>query len=188
MRPFTASTRVPTILVVAVPVVTLLVMLWAMAVANDRNPLPFPDRDYHVFTAKSEAGLIALEEIMQRHGHVPRFRADSRDVLRTIFSNGTIINHVQPRLLATLGDPAAALGFVVEDPDASARDVAAQLRSRGFQADAIHGAEPGVPIAFVRTDALSGTALVFRKHLLQMGGRPAKWSPRALAAEASQAK
>lgn len=186
MTIFEASTRVPTILVVAVPVVTLLVMLWALAVANDRNPLPFPDRDYHVFTARSEAGLIVLEEIMQRHGHDPRFRADSEGVMRTIFSNGTIINHAQPHILASLGDPSAALGFVVQDPDASAREVAALLRSRGFQANAIHGAEPGLPIAFVSTDALSGAALVFRKHLLQMGKRPDKWTSRALAVEASR--
>jgi hypothetical protein len=186
MRIFKASTRVPTILVVAVPVATLLLMIWAMAVATDRNPLPIPDRDYHVFTAKSEAGLVVLEEIMHLHGHDPRFRADTEGVQRTIFSNGTIINHAQPQLLATLGEPSAALGFVVQDPDASAREVAALLRSRGFQADAIHGAEPGLPIAFVRTDALSGAALVFRKHVLRMGSRPDKWTPRTLAVGASQ--
>ncbi len=186
MRIFKASTSVPTILVVAVPVVTLLVLLWATAVANDRNPLPFPDRDYHVFTARSEAGLIVLEDIMQLHGHNPRFRADSEGVQRTIFSNGTIINHVQPEFLANIGDPSAALGFVVEDPDATAREVTALLRSRGFQADAIHGAEPGLPIAFVSTDALKGSVLVFRKHLLQMGAAPDKWTSRALAVEASQ--
>ena len=133
-----------------------------------------------------KASTRALEEIMQLHGHDPRFRADTEGVLRTIFSNGTIINHAQPQLLATLGNPSAALGFVVQDPDASAREVAALLRSRGFQADPIHGAEPGLPIAFVRTDALSGAALVFRKHLLQMGRRPDKWTSRALAVEASQ--
>lgn len=186
MRIFKASTRVPTILVVAVPITTLLVMTWAIAVANDRNPLPMPDRDYHVFTANSEAGLIVLEEIMQLHGQEPRFRADTEGVQRTIFSNGTIINHAQPQLLATLGDPSAALGFVVRDPDASAREVAALLRSRGFQAEAIHGAEPGLPIAFVRTDALKGTALVFRKHVLQMGRRPDKWTSRVPAVAASQ--
>jgi len=185
MRIFKAYSRVPTILVVAVPVVTLLVTLWAMAVANDRNPLPFPDRDYHVFTAKSEAGLIVLEEIMQLHGHDPRFRADSKGVLRTIFSNGTIINHAKPQMLTTLGDPSAALGFVVQDPDASARDVAALLQSRGFQAEAVYGAEPGLPISFVKTDALSGSVLVFRKHLLQMGTPPDKWTSRALAVKAS---
>ena len=52
MRIFKAYTRVPTILVVAGPVVTLLVMLWAMAVANDRNPLPFPDRDHGAASAR----------------------------------------------------------------------------------------------------------------------------------------
>jgi hypothetical protein len=186
MRILKATTRVPTILVVTVPIATLLVTIWGIAVARDRNPLPFPDRDYHVFTANSEAGLIALEEIMQLHGHAPRFRADTEGVQRTIFSNGTIINHAQPQLLATLGHPSAALGFVVRNPDASAREVAALLRSRGFQARAIHGAEPGLPIAFVRTDALTGTALVFRKHVLQIGRRPDQWSSRVLAVEESQ--
>lgn len=186
MRILKATTRVPTILVVAVPIATLLVTIWAIAIAQDRNPLPFPDRDYHVFTAKSEAGLIALEEIMRSHGHAPRFRADSEGVQRTIFSNGTIINHPKPHLLAALGNPAAALGFVVRDPDASAREVAALLRSRGFQAEAIHDAEPGLPIAFVKTDALSGTALVFRKHILQMGARPDNWASRVPAAKTSQ--
>lgn len=186
MRILTASIRVPTVLVVTTPIVTLLVAIWAIAVARDRNPLPFPDRDYQIFTASSEAGLIALEEVMQLHGQQPRFRADSKGVQRTIFSNGTILNHTQPQLLATLGDPSGALGFVVRDPDASAREVAALLRRRGFEAESIHGAEPGLPIAFVRTDALKGTALVFRKHMLQMGRRPDKWTSRVLAVEGSQ--
>ena len=47
---------------------------------------------------------------------------------------------------------------------ATARQVAMQLKRRGFQAASIHDAEPGLPIAFVRTDALSGSLLVFRKH------------------------
>ena len=88
-------------------------------------------------------------------------------------------------MLATLGNPSAALGFVVENPDASARDVAALLRSRGFQAEPVYGAEPGLPIAFVKTDALSGSALVFRKHILEMGARPDKWTSRTLAVEAT---
>ncbi len=185
LRIFTASTKVPTVLVVMLPIVTLLAVLWAIAVANDRNPLPFPDRDYHVFSASSEAGLIALEEVMQLQGQRPRFRADSKGVQRTIFASGTIINHSQPEMLATLGDPSGALGFVVDDPDSSAREVAALLRSRGFEAEPIYNAEPGLPIAFVKTDALKGTALVFRKHLLQMGAQPDKWTARVLSAQGS---
>jgi len=186
LRIFTSSMNVPTLLVVTLPIVTLLLALWAIAVANDRNPLPFPDRDYHVISASSEAGLIALEEVMQRQGQRPRFRADSKGVQRTIFASGTILNHAQPEMLATLGDPSAALGFVVDDPDASAREVASLLRSRGFEAEPIYGAEPGLPIAFVRTNALKGSALVFRKHILQMGTAPDKWTPRVLSAPGSQ--
>jgi hypothetical protein len=33
----------------------------------------------------------------------------------------------------------------------------------------------GLPIVFVTTDALNGSALVFRKHQLRMGKRPPAW-------------
>lgn len=156
----------------------LLSLLWAWALASDRNPLPFPDRDYAVFSARSESALIAMEEVMRLHGHRPRFRIDGPEVQRTVFSNGMIVNHPEPAMLARLGDPGAALGLVVDDPDASARAVAALLRERGFRAEPVFDAEPGLPIAFVTTDALHGAAIVFRKHVLEMGAKPDSWTPR----------
>lgn len=174
----TRPVKVPMLLAVLVPVVTLLIGLWALALAFDRNPLPFPDRHYHVFSASSEQGLIALEDVMRSQGHRPRFRVDSERVQRTIFANGTIVNHPDAQTLAALGDAGSALGFVVADPDEAARQVAAMLRDKGFASEAIHDAEPGLPIAFVRTEALSGSILVFRKHVLNMGARPDAWTPR----------
>ncbi len=47
-----------------------------------------------------------------------RFRIDSDQVDRTVFTNGTIINFPHADMLAQMGDPDAALGFVVPDPDA----------------------------------------------------------------------
>ena len=82
-------------------------------------------------------------------------------------------------MFEALGPHGAALGFVVDDPDATARRVAQQLKVRGFQATSIHGAEPGLPIAFVRTNVLSGSVLVFRKHMLRMGAKPDAWTPRS---------
>lgn len=157
---------------------TLLLALWAFALAYDRNPLPFPDRDYQVFSASSAEALVAMEEVMASLGQRARFRVDSPNVQRTIFASGTIINQPDPGMLEVLGPHGAALGFVVEDPDATARQVAAQLQHRGFQAASLHDAEPGLPIAFVRTDALSGSVLVFRKHMLRMGAKPDAWTPR----------
>lgn len=166
--------------VVLVPslIIVLLSLLWTYGLVRDRNPLPFPDRDYHVFSVSSSTGLIALEELMQHFGHSPRFRIDSDQVDRTVFTNGTIINFPHSEILTQLGDPAAALGFVVRDPDAAARDAVELLRARGFSAELILGAEPGLPIAFVKTDALKNAALVFRKHVLKMGQRPPSWTPR----------
>lgn len=175
--------QVPLVLVILVPLLALMTGLWALAVAHDRNPLPFPDRHYHVFSASSEGALIALEDVMQSHGLRPRFRADSSHVQRTIFANGTIINHPDAQTLDELAGAGAALGFVVADPDASARQVAAALRGRGFRATSIHDLEPGLPIAFVRTDALHGSVVVFRKHVLKMGRRPDSWTPRRAAPE-----
>ena len=39
------SVPVPLFLVIIVPLVTMLLGLWTLALAYDRNPLPFPDRD-----------------------------------------------------------------------------------------------------------------------------------------------
>jgi hypothetical protein len=71
------------------------------------------------------------------------------------------------------------LGFVVGDPDRAARESAQLLQEAGFHAEVIRDAEPGLPIAFVTTDALISGALMFRKHVLKMGQKPPAWSPRS---------
>lgn len=172
------SVQVPIAHAFLVPLLTFLLGLWALALAYDRNPLPFPDRDYQVFSASSPEALVAMEDVMQSLGQRPRFRVDPSNVQRTIFASGTIINQPDPGMAKVLGPHGAALGFVVDDPDATARQVAMQLQRRGFQAASVHDAEPGFPIAFVRSDALSGSVLVFRKHVLRMGAKPDAWTPR----------
>lgn len=173
------SIAIPKLVFVLGLVTVSLAFLWTYSLVRDRNPLPFPDRDYHVFSTSSLSGLIALEALLQQFGHAPRFRIDSEQVDRTVFTNGTIVNFPHPEMLATLGDPAAALGFVVADPDASAQAAVALLRSHGFRAELVPDAEPGLPISFVTTDALKNAALVFRKHVLKMGQKPPRWTPRA---------
>lgn len=173
------ATLVPNSLILTSGVAVLLLITFLVALITDRNPLPFPDRDYHVFSASSRPALTAVEEVMQKFGHTPRFRIDSDQVDRTVFSNGTIINHPHPQISATLGNPGGALGFVVDDPDRAAREAAQLLQQAGFQAEVILDAEPGLPIAFVKTDALISGALVFRKHVLKMGQKPPAWTPRS---------
>lgn len=175
---FTGATLVPNAVLVIGGVGILLLLAFLTALIKDRNPLPFPDRDYHVFSARSPAALAALERLMQKFGHIPRFRIDSNEVDRTVFSNGTIINRPHPRILATLGTPGGALGFVVKDPDDAARMTAQLLQAAGFEAEVIVDAEPGLPIAFVKTNVLISGAIVFRKHVLKMGKKPPAWTPR----------
>ena len=47
------SVQVPLFLAILVPLATLLLGLWTFALVHDRNPLPFPDRDYQVFSTSS---------------------------------------------------------------------------------------------------------------------------------------
>lgn len=176
---FSGATLVPNVLILTSGVVVLLLIIFLVALIRDRNPLPFPDRDYHVFSVSSRPALAALERLMQKFGHIPRFRIDSEQVDRTVFSNGTIINHPHAQISTTLGSPGGALGFVVDDPDRAARESAQLLQEAGFQAEVILNAEPGLPIAFVTTNALLSGALVFRKHVLKMGQKPPAWTPRS---------
>ena len=183
---FSGATVVPNVLILISVVAVLILITFLVALITDRNPLPFPDRDYHVYSASSTRALAALEQLMQKFGHNPRFRIDSDQVARTVFSNGTIINHPHPQISATLGKPGGAMGFVVGDPERAARESAQLLQQAGFQAEVILDAEPGLPIAFVRTNALMSSALVFRKHVLKMGQKPPVWTPRSDNSAAAQ--
>lgn len=176
---FKRSIAVPAIVVYLAALGVLVLLAFLVALVTDRNPLPFPDRDYHVFSASSPEALVALEQLMQNHGHRPRFRIDSGDVDRTVFSNGTIINYPRPRILDALGQPGGALGFVVDDPETAAREAARLLQAAGLKAEVVLDAEPGLPIAFVKTDAFISGAIVYRKHVLEMGGKPPAWTPRS---------
>jgi hypothetical protein len=180
---FVGSVELPKVLLWILGAAALGLVAWAAALASNRNPLPFPDHHYHVFSASSGKALEALERVMMSFGIRPRFRIDSENVDRTVFTNGTIINHPHPDIAARLNSPAGALGFVVPNPDEAAQRTADELRRSGFEAAVVLNAEPGLPITFVTTNALLGTAIVFRKHVLKMGPKPPSWTPRSSASE-----
>jgi hypothetical protein len=94
--------------------------------------------------------------------------SDTGGVQRSIMWDGTIINCSAPAVFAKLGRPAASIGLVATDPVASAEAAATFLRTRGFQATVVLDAEPELPIAFVTTDAFTGTVLNFRKHVIHL--------------------
>jgi hypothetical protein len=164
------------------PVLALFALLvvaslgWAISVASGRNPLPVPDPNYAVFTTPSVAAQHAIVDLLRSHGIRPRYRMDSDGVHRAILWDGTIVNHTAPELFERLGRPAAAIGLVDPDPAAAALRAVRSLRERGFTASMIEGAEPGLPIVFVTTDALNGSVIVIRKHRLRMGAVPPRWS------------
>jgi hypothetical protein len=141
---------------------------WTYLLASERNPLPFPDRGSRIFTTPSPEAKDAVVALLARHGVKERFQANSSGILRSIMWDGTIINQAPPDVLQKLGHASASIGLVSDDPVASANDAAEFLRSRGFEANVVLDAEPALPIAFVVTNATSGTVLNFRKHLIHM--------------------
>ena len=143
-------------------------IVWAVLLASGRNPLPFPDPGSRIFTASSAEAKDAVVTLLSMHGIRERFQANTEGVLRSIMWDGTIINLPSPEVLPKLNSPAASIGLVADDPIASANEAANFLRSKGFKAEVVLDVEPEIPIAFVLTDAMIGTVLNFRKHMIHL--------------------
>ena len=143
-------------------------IVWLVLIVLGRNPLPFPDNGSRIFSAASAEGKDAIVELLAIHGIKERFQADTGGVRRSIMWDGTIINLPSPEVSQKLNSPAASIGLVADDPIASANEAANFLRSKGFKAEVVLDAEPELPIAFVLTDAMIGTVINFRKHVIHM--------------------
>ncbi len=152
--------------------VVALAIGWLALILAGRNPLPFPDVGSRIFTAASPAAKATILELLAQHGVHERFQANTKGVLRSIMWDGTIINFPDPAVLQRLGSPAASIGLVADDPQASASAAAAFLNTRGFDAEVILDAEPELPIAFVVSNVFTGTVLNFRKHVIHMPRPP----------------
>jgi len=143
-------------------------IVWLVLIVLGRNPLPFPDNGSRIFSAASAEGKDAIVELLAIHGIKERFQANSEGVLRSIMWDGTIINLPSPEVSQKLNSPVASIGLVADDPIASANEAANFLRSKGFKAEVVLDVEPEIPIAFVVTDAMIGTVLNFRKHMIHL--------------------
>ena len=155
-------------LLIAIGLLIVVFGIWTFLLATGKNPLPFPDPGSRIYTAASPEGKDAMVELLSHHGINERFQADSSGIRRSIMWDGTIINHAPPEVLEKLGGAVASIGLVATDPVESANHAAEFLRSRGFEAKVVLDAEPALPIAFVVTNAMAGTVLNFRKHMIHM--------------------
>ena len=141
---------------------------WSVLLATGRNPLPFPDPGSRIFAAQSPEAKDAIVALLTTHGLKERFWFNTVGVQRSIMWDDTIINSSSAEVSQKLGSATSSIGLVSGDPSASANRAAEFLRSKGFTAKVILDAEPELPIAFVLTDAMPGTALNFRKHVIHL--------------------
>ncbi len=142
--------------------------IWTVLLTTARNPLPFPDPGSRIFTASSVEARDAVVALMELHGIGERLQANTPGVSRSILMDGTIINHPSPEVLQQVGGAVACIGLVADKPDEAARAAATFLQERGFSARVVLDVEPGMPIAFVLTDALTGSCINFRRHIIHM--------------------
>ena len=144
------------------------IVLWCTLLATGRNPLPFPDQGSRIFAAQNPEAKDAIVALLATHGLRERFLFNTVGVQRSIMWDGTIINSSSAEVSQKLGSATSSIGLVSDDPSTSANSAAEFLRSRGFTAKVVLDAEPELPIAFVLTDAMPGTALNFRKHVIHL--------------------
>lgn len=149
-------------------VVLLLLGAWVSALSFGKNPLPWPDPGSRIFAASSPEAKAAIVELVSRHGVEERFEVNSSGILRSIMWDGTIVNYSPAAFTQKVGNTSSAIGLVSDEPLISAQNAADFLRSKGFKAEVIESAEPGMPVHFVITDAMLGTALNFRPPVTQM--------------------
>lgn len=159
---------VPLWMLIVVGLLLVVAWGWIAMILRGRNPLPFPDPGSRIYTAASPEAKAAVVAVLGEHGLVERFRADSSGILRSIMWDGTIINCAPEEILQRLGGVTSCIGLVSENPDASAARAVESLRKRGFSADIVENIEPELPIAFLVTSALPGTAINFRKHVVHL--------------------
>lgn len=149
-------------------VAVALLAAWAVALSSGKNPLPWPDPGSRIFAAASPEGKTAVVELLSKHGVEERFEVNSGGILRSIMWDGTIINHSPEAFMQKVGNSSSAIGLVSTEPLKSAQMAAESLKAKGFKAEVIESAEPGMPVHFVVTDAMLGTALNFRPPVTQM--------------------
>ena len=141
---------------------------WTVLLVLGRNPLPFPDHGSRIFVASSLEGKDAVVDLLAMHGIEERFQSNTSGVNRSIMWDGTIINYSSDEMLRKLDNSTAGIGLVASDPTASANAAADFLRSRGFRAEVVLDVEPELPITYLLTDAMTGTLLNFRKHVIHL--------------------
>ncbi|MCB1024951.1 MAG: hypothetical protein KDB79_11200 [Acidobacteria bacterium] len=155
-------------LLIPVSLVLIGLLTWAFLAVKGRNPLPFPDNGSRIFAATSVEAKDAIVELFAVYGLIERFRMDTDEVKRSIMWDGTIINHSSPELCEKLEGASSCIGIVSGDPLTDAEKAVEFLKSRGFSAKVVPDVEPELPIVFVVTDAMNGTALNFRRHVIHL--------------------
>ncbi|RYD68606.1 MAG: hypothetical protein EOP58_00150 [Sphingomonadales bacterium] len=149
-------------------IAVVLLAAWAVALSFGKNPLPWPDPGSRIFAASSPEGKAAIVQLLSKHGVDERFEVNSSGILRSVMWDGTIVNHSPDAFMQKIGNSSSAIGLVSNEPLRSAQQAAEFLRAKGFKAEVIESAEPGMPVHFVITDAMLGTALNFRPPVTQM--------------------
>ena len=145
-----------------------------------RNPLPFPDWGNAGFVMPDARSRQAVINLLRKYGLSPDFRVDTDDVSRAIYRSKFpfILDTTSDTAAEKVGKPDSFLAIVDSDPPSAALNAAKYLENLGYSSNHINNPDPSLgegKLSVVTSQAFPGKMIVFRKHILKMGGKPPAW-------------
>ncbi len=147
------------------------------------NPLPIPDRGHRAFGVADEHAAITVARVLEETSDLrEKFTFDPGPTHQTLMSDGyTVIMRLDSEL-RDAGMTGNAISRAVESPLLAARAAAKMLGEAGYTAEVLpqegmgHTADGYPRLVVVRSNAFDHWELVYRRHVLAMGGMPEKRS------------
>lgn len=130
-----------------------------------------------IFPATSLESLSATIRALSKSGVKIRGDLDSEKVKRTLTGRSMIFNFTDPELYERMGSPTAAVAFRTGKPLETARKVVQFYHLLGYSAELVPDFDTDVKsgrMVGVKTNAVACGFIIFRRHVLLLGGKPKK--------------
>lgn len=145
-----------------------------------KNPLPFPDWGNAGFVMPDTRSRQAVITLLRDFGLSPDFRVDTYDVSRAIYRSKIpfILDVTSKAAAERVGNPDSFIAIVDSNPPRAAVHAAKYLKNLGYSSNHVNDPDPNLPegkLSVVVSQAFPGKMIVFRRHILKMGGKPPAW-------------
>lgn len=176
-------------IIIGIVIGIALTLLATALLRRTRLGLLLPDNGSKIFTTKNPEAETTMIRLLSGHGYRPVLNVDATGILRTFFSDGTLLNCILDGSLF----PPCAIAIPVRNPIKAAAKDATLLRDQGFTATIqsnFDGDSPSGSLALIKTDVLANGGIVYRWPIWRLvwatrkntSGKAQSYRPRAHAA------